>query len=927
MRWFLLLLLLGVGCVPPSARPDDDDAGDDDDATGDDDDATSSTNPTALIAQPTDGATLNTPAAVSLEGAGTDVQDGDIPDGSLAWASDVDGSLGTGGSLVVELSVGDHTLTLTALDSDGNTGDASVDVVVTDSNALPQAFIDSPADGASFVEGDTLAFAGRATDLEDGDLTGGSLFWTSSVDGAFGSGTEASLVGASLGAHSILLTAVDSQGASGIASIAINVVAVGSNLPPIATITAPGDGDAFTQGDSIDFEGTGIDPEDGDLTTGALVWTSSLDGTLGTGSPLSLSTLSLGVHTVGLTATDDDGALDVASVNIVVNPAGNDPPAVSITSPPTGTTVGFGVDVELVGEATDPEDGALTDSDLVWTSSRDGLLGEGEEFLATGLSAGAHILTLTATDSAGALGIDTITLTVLPANTAPTATIATPATGASFVAGDVISFSGNATDPEDGPLTGAAVVWQSNLFGTMGTGTSLSFGSLPAGGHQITMTAVDSGGLSGSDSITITVDPSANNLPPVASLTGPATAEVGVAVVFDGSASSDPDGTIADYEFDFGDGTPVQSGAADSATHTYSAEGQWTVTLTVTDDDGDTGQATLSVESIIPEPVPEVVHDSEESYGGTCQIAVDASDLPHVVYRNTTHAALMYASYDGVSWTTEQIDGPGFDVGGPVSADFDLAVEPGGVPHIVYRFSNDPDIRWASKSSTVWERETVNSAYSNANPSGSLAIALDPVNGGRPTVGFSHYHAPGNDDYPVIAYRTGFNSWSEEAHTQTSCCGWFAGGMAFTASGVAWLTYSPTNLQVVNWSAAQGFVGAKTAVGSFGYSDYLPVVLDSSNEPIVLSDEGAHHFTGGQWIESTVEIGDFAHYDLGINAAGELWIALRHGSEIELITANPFPYWDYEYAGPMDSAQPGMAVDSTGKPWACFFRDGNLMVF
>lgn len=52
---------------------------------------------------------------------------------------------------------------------------------------------------------------------------------------------------------------------------------------------------------------------------------------------------------------------------------------------------------------------------------------------------------------------------------------------------------------------------------------------------------------------------------------------------FDASGSLDSDGTIVDYAWDFGDGT---LGSGESTTHSYSQPGTYTVTLTVTDDDG-----------------------------------------------------------------------------------------------------------------------------------------------------------------------------------------------------------------------------------------------------------------------------------------------------------------------------------------------------
>lgn len=89
------------------------------------------------------------------------------------------------------------------------------------------------------------------------------------------------------------------------------------------------------------------------------------------------------------------------------------------------------------------------------------------------------------------------------ANNPPAVVITSPTDGASFETGENISFAGSATDSEDGTLT-SSLVWMSNLEGQIGTGGS--FGAvLSDGTHVITASATDSGGLAGSDSITITV--------------------------------------------------------------------------------------------------------------------------------------------------------------------------------------------------------------------------------------------------------------------------------------------------------------------------------------------------------------------------------------------------------------------------------------
>lgn len=88
---------------------------------------------------------------------------------------------------------------------------------------------------------------------------------------------------------------------------------------------------------------------------------------------------------------------------------------------------------------------------------------------------------------------------------APTATITSPSDGSTYTEGDTISFTGTGEDAEDGTLSGASLIWTCSIDGEIGTGASFERSDLSVGTHIITLTATDSDGATGSDSVSITV--------------------------------------------------------------------------------------------------------------------------------------------------------------------------------------------------------------------------------------------------------------------------------------------------------------------------------------------------------------------------------------------------------------------------------------
>ncbi len=186
-------------------------------------------------------------------------------------------------------------------------------------------------------------------------------------------------------------------------------------------------------------------------------------------------------------------------------------------------------------------------------------------------------------------------------NMPPLVSIASPGNGSRFDEGEPVPFQGSAIDTEDGVLPGKDLVWSSDKDGEFATGTNPNVTTLNPGGHLVTLTATDSGGESGTSTITVIIDPLPSEPPVVAILRPEAddTFSQGIEVTFQGSAT-DPDGTdLAESAFVWSSDLDGQFGVGRLVAANTLSVGDHLVTLRVTDSDNLTGTATVSI-SITP---------------------------------------------------------------------------------------------------------------------------------------------------------------------------------------------------------------------------------------------------------------------------------------------------------------------------------------
>ncbi len=268
---------------------------------------------------------------------------------------------------------------------------------------------------------------------------------------------------------------------------------------------------------------------------------------------------------------------------------GRPPPTVSITSPADGTSYVEPVNVTIEATASDPE-GTVDQVDFY---ADGGLLGSDTtapyEYVWNGVPVGTHSLTAVATNDGGVSETSAAVSITVDAAPSPPSITQDPQSQSVFE-GETATFDVVASGTA--PLS---YQWLLNSVPIAGA-TSSSY-TTPVltladdGGFYSVEVSNAFGSVTSADAV-LTVLPVPND-PPTASFT--ATPESGLEpllVSFDASGSSDTDGTIVSYSWDFGD---TQGDTGVTTTHEYASAGTYLATLTVTDDDGDTDSATTTI--------------------------------------------------------------------------------------------------------------------------------------------------------------------------------------------------------------------------------------------------------------------------------------------------------------------------------------------
>ena len=386
-------------------------------------------------------------------------------------------------------------------------------------------------------------------------------------------------------------------------------------IAPTASIISPEEGARHYADQKILFEGLITDDAQSpnELT---VLWKSDIDGALdwanepdSKGRISGHGYLTEGEHSVSLTATDLDDLIGRDSLLLSIGPA-NSAPSCAITAPPEGTATNEGDTVTLIAEVDDIDIGPV-DLSIKWSSDLAGDLGTSTASLeglasleTTALALGTHTITLTVADE---MGLECQAQVVHKIGQVPRLSWVWPDADAILSAENPgyahVSVDDDFHSPED-----LVVLWESSIDGSLtpdpidAFGNSVrDLGDLSLGTHVLTATATNPDDLTGTASLTFTIN-GVPDAPSVVIAPDPATSPDDLVAVV--NAGTDPEGDSQTFLYQWSkDGVLDSSITGDVVPNPMTAKNQeWTVRVTPNDGygNGPLGEASIVVSNSLP---------------------------------------------------------------------------------------------------------------------------------------------------------------------------------------------------------------------------------------------------------------------------------------------------------------------------------------
>ena len=546
--------------------------------TDDEGETASDTVTVTVVAAPTvtvaaDPTSVRPEGTVQLTATAEDPDGGEVTYAWSAASGSFDATDQATATWTAPAAPGPEEIQVTVTDDEGETASDTVTVTVV---AAPTVTV--AADPLSVRPEGTVQLTATAEDPDGGEVT---YAW-SAASGSFDATDQATATWtapAAPGPEEIQVTVTDDEGETASDTVTVTVVAA-------PTVTVAADPLSVRPGGTVQLTATAEDPDGGEVTYAWSAASGSFDAT-DQATATWTAPAAPGPEEIQVTVTDDEGetASDTVTVTVVAAPT------VTVAADPL--SVRPGGTVQLTATAEDPDGGEVT---YAW-SAASGSFDATDQATATWTAPaapGPEEIQVTVTDDEGETASDTVTVTVVAA---PTVTVA--ADPLSVRPGGTVQLTATAEDPDGGEVTYA---WSAASGSFDATDQATATWTAPAapGPEEIQVTVTDDEGETASDTVTVTVvAPAAPAAPTVTVAANPTSVSPGGTVQLTATAE-DPDGGEVTYAWSAASGS---FDATDQATATWTApseSGPVDITVTVTDDEGETASDTVAVRVLEP---------------------------------------------------------------------------------------------------------------------------------------------------------------------------------------------------------------------------------------------------------------------------------------------------------------------------------------
>ncbi len=490
---------------------------------------------------------------------------------------------------------GTYVFRLTVTDDLGAVASDVVSITVNASNNPPIA---NAGPGINGTVNTMINLNGNGSSDPDGSIS--SYAWTQqsgpgvSINNA--NQAIANFTPTTAGTYVFRLTVTDNKGATASDQVSATITSV--NTPPVAEAGSNINGAVNT---SITLDGSNSLDPDGNITSYQWSQQSGPNVTINNSNQViaSFTATVASTYIFRLTVTDNDGATNSDEVSVLVNNS-NLPPVANAGGDLNGNVNTL---VNLDGTGSSDPDGSINGFQWAQQSGPSVTINNEDQALAsfTPIEAGTYIFRLTVTDDNSATNSDQVTVTISSsANVTPVANAGDDINGS---INSLVSLDGTGSSDPDGSIITYQWIQRSGPSTTIDDAHQAvaSFTPTVPGTYIFRLTVTDNNGATNFDDISVLIDDTSTNLPPIADAGIDQNGQVNEIITLDGSNSSDPEGSTISFVWDQQSGPITSISNADQAIASFLPleSGSYWFLLTVTDNEGlsSTDEIIINIES------------------------------------------------------------------------------------------------------------------------------------------------------------------------------------------------------------------------------------------------------------------------------------------------------------------------------------------